>query len=222
MHCGSCEVLIERQWKKIPGIEQVQVNQHKGVVEVQYSSESLDLQKLAAVIAPHGYSIEQAEGSLSSSHHTAPRGGSKREYLELSGIFLVLVASYLFLRQFDIFPAIEVSERMGYGVAFVIGIVAAFSTCLAVTGGLLLGVSAQYNQTHLSSGRYNKFRPTLLFNIGRLTSYAIFGGLVSAFGSLFTLSPRTNGIITVLASLAMIFLGMQLLHLFPRLLTIKY
>lgn len=213
MHCRSCEVLIERQWKKIPGIEYVQVNQQKGMAEVHYSSQSLDLEQLAATIAPHGYSIVRA-GQTPMQETCQSR---KREYLELSGVFLVLMAFYLILRQFDIFPAVGFSENMGYGLVFVLGLVAAFSTCLAVTGGLLLGVGVQYNQRHPSLTRYNKFRPTLLFNVGRLIGYTVFGGLIGAFGSLFTLSPRANGIVTVLASVVMILLGVQLLHLFPRL-----
>ena len=104
---------------------------------------------------------------------------------------------------------------MSYGFVLVIGLVAAMSTCLAVTGGLLLAVTAKYNERFPNLTNFQKFKPTLYFNVGRIVSYTVLGGAVGALGSILTFSPRATGFMTIAASLVMIILGFQLLRLFP-------
>ncbi len=104
---------------------------------------------------------------------------------------------------------------MSYGLVFVIGLIAATSTCLAVSGGLLLAVSAKFNKENPHLTKWQKFKPHLYFNSGRIISYTILGGLIGFLGSVLTLSSKTTGILTILASLLMIIIGVQLLGIFP-------
>jgi copper chaperone CopZ len=39
MHCASCEVLVERKFKKIGGVEAVKVNHANGRAEVYFSQQ---------------------------------------------------------------------------------------------------------------------------------------------------------------------------------------
>ena len=59
-----------------------------------------------------------------------------------------------------------------YGTAFVIGIIASLSTCMAVVGGLVLSMSA----TFAKEG--DKVRPQLMFHGGRIASFFILGGVI--------------------------------------------
>ena len=104
---------------------------------------------------------------------------------------------------------------MGYGVVLLIGLVAAMSTCIAVTGGLLLSVAARYNEQHPDWSGIQKFRPHLYFNLGRIAGYTAFGAGVGALGSMLTISSRATGALMVAASLVMIILGLRLLKIFP-------
>ncbi|MDO8559490.1 MAG: sulfite exporter TauE/SafE family protein, partial [bacterium] len=107
------------------------------------------------------------------------------------------------------------SEGMSYGVVFLIGLVAAVSSCIAVTGGLLLAVAAKYNEQHPHLSGAQRFRPHLFFNAGRVVSYTVLGGVVGALGSMLTFTPAMTGYLTLGVSVVMIALGLQLLKIFP-------
>lgn len=212
-HCPSCEVLIERTLKKIPGVERADVRFATGETEITVSDENIGIGRIEDAVRDSGYSV-----SWWHERHTAavaPKNGMQ-DYLEIGYVFLFIVAMYLFLSRFDILPrGFGITDTMGYGIVFVIGLVAAFSTCLAVAGGLLLAVAAKYNESYPNLSSYQKFKPTLYFNIGRLISYTVFGAAIGALGSVISLSAFGTGILSIIASAVMIILGFQMLHIFP-------
>ncbi len=208
MHCSSCEVLIERSFKKIEGVEKVKVNHASGKAELQCSEEP-SLEQLNQVIKGQGYSVSGVDSSKPSYYQL------KRDHLEIGAIFVIVVGLYLLLKQFDILPkGIGISENMGYGIVFLIGLVAAFSTCMAVTGGLLLSISAKYNEQNQSLTGIQKFKPHIYFNLGRVVSYTLLGGLLGVLGSVLIISPKVTGILIIVVSLIMILLGLQILNIF--------
>ncbi len=207
MTCASCEVLLERKFKKVPGVEKVVVNHSTGKAEL-YCSREPSLPELQEPVSADGYKVSLAETTSGTS--------KKREYMEIGAIFLILIGAYLFLKRFDLIPStFSVTDNVSYGVAFGMGVVAAVSTCLAITGGLLVAVSAKYAENHPELNGYQKFKPHLYFNIGRVVSYTLLGAGVGALGSLFTLSSTVTGIMTIVISVIMILLGFQLLGIFP-------
>lgn len=215
MRCASCEVLIERQFKHISGVEHVTVNHATGAAELQCSKRP-GLAALQEAVKEHGYTVSSWVDRQQSVSHPKARN-TQRDYLEIGAVALIIMAVYIILKQFGIVPKLGIAETMGYGFIFAIGLIAAMSTCLAVTGGLLVAVAGKYNEQHPYLNGWQKFKPTLYFNVGRVISYTVLGGAVGALGSVITLSPRFNGLITIVASLVMIVLGFQLLKLFPGL-----
>lgn len=212
MHCSNCEVLIERKFKKVAGIERVNVSYANGKADI-YCSHEPNLHELQTAIKPDGYAI-----SLWHDRNVAtelPHKNTKRDYFQIGAIFLIIVAAYLILKELNLVHGLAISDNMSYGFVFVIGLVAAMSTCLAVTGGLLLAVAAKYNERFPYLSGVQKLKPHLYFNIGRIVSYTVLGGAVGALGSVLTFSPRATGFMTIAVSFVMIILGFQLLHLFP-------
>jgi len=94
---------------------------------------------------------------------------------------------------------------MTYGSAFIIGIIASLSTCMAVVGGLVLSISA----TFVKGG--NRVQPQMLFHVGRLASFFILGGVIGSVGSAFTLSTTATTALSVLVAIVMLILGINLL-----------
>jgi sulfite exporter TauE/SafE len=141
-----------------------------------------------------------------------------RDYLEIGAAFLIILAILLALGRFDLLPAqFGVSETMSYGLVFVIGLVASVSSCIAVTGGLLVAIAAKYNEATANLTPMQRMKPHIYFNAGRILSYTLLGGAIGALGSALTLSPEINGILTLVASVVMILLGLQMLRLLPAL-----
>ena len=232
MHCANCEVLIERKFKKVAGVEKVDVNYVNGKAEI-ICSQVPQLHELQNAIKQDGYAVSAWPASLASSSPRRsgpelkrgeqdrnaftdlPHKNGKNDYFQIGAIFLIIVAGYLILKQFNLVPTLGISDNMSYGFVFLIGLVAAMSTCLAVTGGLLLAVAAKYNERFPYLTGVQKLKPHLYFNIGRIASYTVLGGAVGALGSVLTFSPKATGFLTIAVSAVMVILGFQLLHLFP-------
>jgi uncharacterized protein len=143
---------------------------------------------------------------------------STPDYLEIGNAFFLVIAIFFLLGHFDLLPKqYGLSNTMSYGLVFIIGLVASVSSCIAVTGGLLVAVAAKYNEATTKLTPMRRMKPLIYFNAGRVLSYTLLGGVIGALGSALTLSPGINGLLTVLASVVMVLLGLQMLKLLPAL-----
>lgn len=212
MHCAACEVLIERKFKKIHGVHRVISHFRRGIARVE-CERIPSLEALNAAVRADGYSVSLRDSGLKTGERPTASA-----IAEVGGIALILVALYLILKSFGLLPdSFGVSDSMSYGFVFIIGLIAAVSTCMAVTGGLLVTVAARYAETHPQLTPHQMFKPHLYFNLGRVVSYGVLGGVVGAVGSVIGISVKATSVITIIASAVMILLGFQMLHLFPLL-----
>jgi len=214
MTCASCEVLLERAMKKVEGVHNVQVSRSKEKAYI-HCDESVQLEDLQAAVADKGYTLIPHD-TIETPVRPAFIVKNKKRYAEIGAVILYIIGAYLILNQFDLIPdTLGVTDNMSYGFVFLIGLVAATSTCLAVAGGLLLAVANKYNEANPHLTGKEKFRPHIYFNVGRITSYVLLGGAIGALGSLLSISAKFTGIITIIASIFMIVMGIQLLQIFP-------
>ena len=145
----------------------------------------------------------------------APRN-TARDLAEIAAAFVILFAAFLLLQHFAVLPrGFTISDNMTYGLILLIGLAASISTCIAVTGGLLVAIAAKYNEAAGSAQGTARFQPHLFFNAGRILGYAFFGGLIGALGSALALSAGVNGALMIVASVIMIVIGLQMLRLLP-------
>src|SRR5262249_38653576 len=120
------------------------------------------------------------------------------------------------LNRFEVLPGgFGVSEEMSYWVVLLIGLVASVSSCMAVTGGLLVAIAAKYNETHADLSMAERVKPPFYFHIGRVAGSPLFGAIIGPLGSALILSPEINGVLMLAASAVMIVLGIHMLKLFP-------
>jgi sulfite exporter TauE/SafE/copper chaperone CopZ len=226
MTCSSCEVLIERKFRKIPGVDKVSVSQAMGRAEILCSKEP-SLETLQDALKGHKYSVSRLEGGPSGSPEKDPSRMRpekkpsdaieiKRDHFEAGAALLILAGSYLLLRQLNLLPeGLGVSDDMSLVFVFILGLVASVSSCAAVTGGLLLAVTAKYNEMNPGLSSWQKFKPHCWFNAGRIAGYTILGAALGLLGKALAPSLFVSGILTVLASLVMLVFGLQLLKVFP-------
>lgn len=213
MHCGNCAFTVERQLKALPGIARVSAAYTSGLTTLEHEGE-LDLASINAALAPDGYNASLVEDQ---GQKLKPRLEA-RAYLEIAAAFAILGAVTLALQHFHLLPrGLSVSDQMSYGLIFLIGLVASVSSCLAVTGGLLVAFAAKYNEANPYLTDRQRVVPHLYFNGGRLVAYPLLGGAIGVLGGALTLSPAANGALTLIASAIMIILGLNMLGLFPRL-----
>lgn len=214
MTCASCEVLIERSLKKVPGVEKVIVNRPQESVEID-CADHVEIPSLQAAVKEQGYLLSLPEENAAPARSSFVRA-TKGRFLEIGAVVLLLMGVYLLLKELNILPqTLGVTDNMSYGFVFVLGLVAATSTCLAVAGGLLLAIAGKYNEKYPHLTGWQKFRPHIAFNTGRIISYTLLGGLVGLLGSTLAITPTITGVITIGASVMMIVMGLQFLHIFP-------
>lgn len=201
MTCKSCELLLERKLKAVPGVRNVDVNHRTGTARIEGDA---DRKSLHAVIREAGYL-------------PGGKAPSDTRWLEIGVSLLVILALYHLLKAFDLVAlAPSTSGVLTLGGIFVIGLVAGTSSCLAVTGGLLLAMAAKHHERHGDTAPWHRFRPLMHFNIGRLASYFILGGVVGVLGQSVTLSATTTGYVNIAVALVMLYLALGILGVMPK------
>ncbi len=214
MTCASCEVLLERGMKKVEGVQNVQVSRSKEKATI-HCAEHIQLEDLQAAVADKGYRLMPFD-TIETPVRPPFIVKNKKRYKEIGSALAVLIGAYFLLKTFNLIPeGIGITDNMSYGFVFVIGLVAATSTCLAVAGGLLLAIANKYSEANPNLTGREKFKPHIWFNIGRVASYTLLGAAIGALGAVLTLSSKVSGAITIAASVLMILMGLQLLQIFP-------
>src|SRR3989344_7596446 len=140
MTCASCEILLERKLSAIPGVKEAKVDHRKDTATLvldQHAPPTID--HLTAVIHEAGYSLEQEETQTTET--VAP---AEQKWIEIGCSLLIIYALYILLKAFDLDSLAPTAEdTLSFAGIILIGLVAGASSCLAVTGGLLLSMAAK-------------------------------------------------------------------------------
>ena len=160
---------------------------------------ALIAQELSSLLQPHGYSLAVEKPEIVS---------SKKDFLFAVPIALGFIIAFVLLQKAGIVNLVNSSD-VSYSTAFIIGIIASLSTCMAVVGGLVLSMSASF------AHEGDKWKPQVLFHIGRLISFFLLGGIIGALGANFTLSTSGIFILSLIVGIVMLILGINLLDVFP-------
>ena len=120
MHCPNCDVLIERCFKRVPGVRSVTARYYTGAVTIRHVGE-ITLGALQKALGDEDYTVTAASEEQSIERNTT------RDYAEIAAAFAILLGLYLLLDHFDLIPRnVTVSSNMSYGLAFLIGLVASW------------------------------------------------------------------------------------------------
>jgi len=209
MHCRSCELLLEGRLEELAGVRKVGASQKKSTISVEVD-DSVSLKKIESVINEAGYEVinNPSQGKLSS-----------KDFLNLSIAFAVVTLAIYAIYYFELGNLFLRYGTFGTSLTALalLGLIAGVSTCMALVGGLVLSVSARYAELHPSMKPSQKFIPHLYFNFGRIAGFFILGGVLGLFGSSIKISLSASGLISIIISVVMILLGLQIINIFPRL-----
>jgi len=195
--------LTESELLALPAVSKVKARLDQCCVEVagEFGDKTPEelAKELSVGLERHGYSLSP-EAILKTIRWS--------EFKIAVPIALAFVAFYVFLQKIGLVNLVSV-DQVSYGTAFLVGIIASLSTCMAVVGGLVLSVSANFAKEG------DKVRPQALFHIGRLVSFFILGGVIGALGSAFQLNIIGTFVLSLLVGIIMLILGVNLLDIFP-------
>ncbi|PKL36931.1 hypothetical protein CVV38_03530 [Candidatus Peregrinibacteria bacterium HGW-Peregrinibacteria-1] len=209
MHCASCKILIEDLVSDLKFVRKTEVDLKGEVVtvEVEGSYSEGDLLKLLGdEINANGYFL-----SLEKKAMEKGKGESLNNVIWTAIPVGLLLLFLFFLLQKSGILNLGISGEMTPATSLIIGIVASLSSCLAVVGGLVLSLSAKISQDDVSDTK-----TFLLFHAGRLVSFAVLGGVLGWIGSVVGINVTFAAILGILASLVMLFLGLNLVGVFAK------
>lgn len=202
MHCKACVLMIDSELEELSNVEKVSASlqKHQVVVTGDFGDSSPEqiAQQLSAPLAKHGYSLTVEKQAKKTNWS---------EFMYAVPLTAVFAGLFVLLQKSGVVNLVDASE-MSYGTAFLIGIIASVSTCMAVVGGLILSMSASFAKVGDTT------KPQILFHIGRIISFFILGGVIGVVGSAFALNQTSTFILSLLIGLVMLVLGLNLLEVF--------
>lgn len=203
MHCSACVLMTESELKDLPNVTNAVSSLKKNSVEVTgdfgEKSQEQVATDLSQALKKHGY-------TLSVEKQTQSKNWS--DFKIAVPIALAFIALFVILQKIGLLNLVG-SGKVTYSTAFVIGIIASLSTCMAVVGGLVLSMSA----TFAKEG--DKVKPQLMFHVGRIVSFFVLGGVIGMLGSAFTLNTSGTFTLSLVIGIVMLILGVNLLDVFP-------
>lgn len=218
MTCQSCELILEKTLKKLPWVKEADVSVQKGTACITcHDGCAFELDELKAALSPHAqYRVRESHEKRADTQEVI---GSKSRptFAQCVGFFaLALFTLSLFSRLGVLGDTVAAASGTTFLAALILGLVAGTSSCLAVSGGLLLSTAARFRARYGDASTYQRMKPVVLFVTGRVVSYGVLGGLIGLLGSALTFSPLVTGGLTLLAAAFMIVMGLEMLQISPK------
>ncbi|HOM01868.1 MAG TPA: sulfite exporter TauE/SafE family protein [Acetivibrio sp.] len=234
MTCTGCEMRIENTLKKLDGITDVKAAYSNSTVYVAYDANKLNPEKIIKAIEKLDYKVKSIAEENKTGHDIKispmPKQENKTETGQLVGIIIVFLAFFLIIKNAQVFNFIpEIEQSMSYGFLFVVGLLTSLH-CVAMCGGINMSVCMRYKVANSksmaldeSNGEKGKpfefayLSPSFLYNLGRITSYTVIGGIVGSLGSVISFSGAAKGAVAIISGVFMIIMGLNMLNIFPAL-----
>lgn len=204
MHCKSCVLVTESKVGEMPHVKEAKTDLASQTIRVvgdfEGKSEEEIAKELTVAVEKHGYvlSVEKVEDVQKKQWS---------DFLIAVPVAFLFAAIFVGLQKAGLVNLIS-TDKPTYGTAFIIGIVASLSSCMAVVGGLVLSMSA----TFAKSG--DRTKPQVLFHLGRLVAFFVLGGAIGALGSAVQLNGFATLVISLVIGTVMLILGINLLEVF--------
>lgn len=214
MVCTSCASRIESALGKLEGVQKAKANYGSGTVIVSYDTQKVSLADIVKTIERMDYTAKPDESTMQVSREESRKEKKGKASTIIAGFIIVGLAVFLmFSNTLGLSFLPEIDASMGYGILFVVGLLTSVH-CIAMCGGINLSQCIAH-QTGGEQTLKTKMRPSLLYNLGRVISYTIIGGIVGALGSVISFSGTAKGVVAIIAGLFMMIMGLNMTGLFP-------
>lgn len=218
MVCVNCENLIEEVLLEKDGVIKVEASYSKGTVKIDYNEDKISINDLVKIINEEGYKVFDPNNKIINENVNSKNKKIINKDEDNTFLILVIVlGGLLFLNKFgllNIFNAFPtVNENTSYGMLFIIGLFTSLH-CVSMCGGINLSQCLN-NNVASDKGKLSTVKPAFLYNLGRVISYTIFGGIVGGIGSVISFTGWMQGLIQLIAGIFMVIMGLNMLNIFP-------
>lgn len=223
LHCASCELLIEKRILKEASVEEVNVSLSEGTVTIKHQpDDKITPEYFNEIFKNDGYQFstypfknKETTGNdiclADDTNHDiniSPSNNQLTPYL-IAGLFVLI---YILLQQSGFSSLVSVNSKSSLPIFLMFGILAGFSSCAALVGGLILAISKQWLSLYKNTdSTLKKAEPHILFNIGRVLGYTGLGAMLGLVGNVFKISPAITATMVIAISTVMVLLGLQMI-----------
>lgn len=199
MTCSSCENKVEKAVRNLDGVLSAKASFKDETAHIEYDDELCSLDEIKEYIEKSGYSIKSSEDH------------------KFIGILIIAAAIFLLGQKTGGFDMQAKLTNASYAVLFIVGILTSIH-CVGMCGGIMLSQTVSKENIGIlpettpkkKNNKYDAVKPSLLYNAGRVLSYTLLGGIIGAFGSVFSLSIMTKAGLQIFAAVFMIIMGLNM------------
>jgi copper ion binding protein len=208
MTCRHCEQRINQSVGRLAGVMSVVASFPHKRVTVTYNADLLKEQKIRDAIEKEGYHVRPGDGN-SAVHPVS----------EVLPVFLAIGLLYFIIRftvGLDFLNRIpQIDQTISWIALFTTGLMTSVH-CIAMCGGINLSQSVCATTTVQNGKKETGLRNPILYNLGRVISYTVIGGIVGGLGSVLSISLTVKGIIMLTAAVFMVLMGLSMLGWLPH------
>lgn len=116
-------------------------------------------------------------------------------------LFIFSLNKILGVNIFNLIPSID--DSVTYGMLFILGLLTSIH-CVSMCGGINLLASINTKQK-------GDFKRPVLYNVGRIISYTLLGGVVGLLGRVLNINTKISSVIIIIASIIMMLMAFNML-----------
>lgn len=203
MHCPSCELLIEKRLLEEQGVKAVEATAGRNEIIIEYLGKMPSAKVLNKIFEKDGYVFSQK---------LEKEEKKSRDFLTIFLVAVFLILGFLALGKLGYSSFVRIDSRSTWPVIFIFGVIAGFSTCSALVGGIILSLSKQWNGLYSDKdSTLVRMEPYFLFNVGRLIAFFSLGMLLGFIGRSLQGLGMFSSLLMAAVSVMMFFMALQML-----------
>lgn len=181
MTCGACGIKVKKIIESLDGLKVIDLDIQSGKATIE--GNKIDTNIIGEMLIKEGYYLEE---------------GNSWTYKVM---FVGWIALLIFLgsKAYSLLGSSKLDSSIGFAGVFVFGVITSFH-CIGMCGGIAISRAN-------SDSRLKNFVSSLYYNLGRILTYALIGGLLGALGGAFTISLKVKGIMYLIIAFVMISIG---------------
>ncbi len=195
--CEGCEKIIKKQALEVEGVTEVTFNYSTETGTVTFDDSKTDIDEILYKIEEKGYTCFIAEAK------------QNKKWGWIFGTIGVIIIAFFLFRFVEGINLPQISQGMGYGLLFLVGILTGFH-CISMCGGFVLSYTTKNAQEKKSSHKSH-----LMYGLGKTVSYTIIGAVFGLIGSIIAFTPMMRGVVGLLAGIFLVLFGLKMLNIFP-------
>jgi sulfite exporter TauE/SafE len=205
MDCISCETILKDALDAVPDIKVISLTHKTWKLTIEYSSDK-EFIKLKDILKEYDYSlVEDKESSIRQSKKSAKR---LKQFVIWSAVLALLRG----FTQVDLTQYIwDYWPTMWLGVAFLVWLVACWSSCLAVTWWIVVS----YIEALEDKNRIHLAKTQWLFHLWRIWAFVLWGALLWHLGQTIQISASANATMMMIVWLVLAYVWLQIFWIVP-------